>query len=105
MNHDHGFWYDLAEDCLRVGLGGQLVLSVPYGRIEQVERGWAPGLQMGGPGMPHRGDEVRIRADLTVALPWMSVTPNEPDVFVSRLIACSERAGTTVAANEGAVTP
>lgn len=87
MSDRHGFWYDLDEDRLRIGLRRQLVLSIPYERIERVERGWAPGLQVGGPGMPDRGDEVRVRAALPGGLPWASLTPLEPDGFVSLLRA------------------
>ena len=79
------FSYELGEDGLRVRLGGLLLRAVPYGDIERVEKGWAPGWQVGGLGMPFRGDEVRIRVRTLVGLPWMTVTPREPDRFVERL--------------------
>jgi hypothetical protein len=79
------FDYELGEDGLRVRLGGMLVRAIPYDDIERVEKGWAPGWQVGGHGMPFRGDEVRIRVRTPVGLPWMTVTPREPDRFVERL--------------------
>jgi hypothetical protein len=79
------FEYELAEECLRVSVGGRLLRSVAYGDIERVEKGWAPGWEVGGHGMPFRGDEVRIRVRGHVGLPWMTVTPTEPDRFVERL--------------------
>ena len=79
------FDYELGEDGLRVRLGSMLVRAIPYGDIERVEKGWAPGWQVGGRGMPFRGDEVRIRVRTHVGLPWMTVTPREPDRFVERL--------------------
>lgn len=80
-----GFWYELAEASLRIGVEGFLLRSVPYRLIERVERGWAPGLQVGEPGMPDRGDEVRIRTSDPLEFPWLSLTPPDPDGFVRRL--------------------
>ena len=82
---DSGFDYELGEDGLRVRLGSLLLRAIPYDDIERVEKGWAPGWQVGGHGMPFRGDEVRIRVRGHVGLPWMTVTPSEPDRFVERL--------------------
>ncbi len=82
---NEGFDYELGEDGLRVRLGSLLLRAIPYGDIERVEKGWAPGWQVGGHGMPFRGDEVRIRVRGHVGLPWMTVTPREPDRFVERL--------------------
>ncbi len=79
------FDYELGEDGLRVRLGSMVLRAIPYGDIERVEKGWAPGWQVGGHGMPFRGDEVRIRVRTHVGLPWMTVTPREPDRFVERL--------------------
>ena len=79
------FSYELEEDGLRVRLGSLLLRAIPYDDIERVEKGWAPGWEVGGHGMPFRGDEVRIRVRGHVGLPWMTVTPHEPDRFVERL--------------------
>jgi hypothetical protein len=79
------FDYELGEDGLRVRLGSLLLRAIPYDDIERVEKGWAPGWEVGGHGMPFRGDEVRIRVRGHVGLPWMTVTPREPDRFVERL--------------------
>lgn len=84
-NGDTDFWYELSDTGLRIGLGELLLRCVPYWRIERVERGWAPGLEVGGPGMPDRGDEVRIRSSEPLVLPWLSLTPPDPDEFVRRL--------------------
>ncbi len=104
MNRRDGFLYDLAQDCLRISVGRQLVVRIPYARVERVERGWAPGLQVGGPGMPDRGDEVRVRADLPFCLPWVSLTPAEPDDFVNRLLARRDATRTTVTTSTPSVT-
>lgn len=85
QNADTDFWYEFSEAALRIGLGELLLRCVPYWRIERVERGWAPGLELGGPGMPDRGDEVRIRSSEPLGLPWLSLTPPDPDGFVRRL--------------------
>jgi hypothetical protein len=87
------FEYELTENGLRVSLRGRLVRAVPYGDIERVEKGWAPGWEVGGHGMPFRGDEVRIRVRGHVGLPWMTVTPAEPDRFVERLSGRALEAG------------
>jgi hypothetical protein len=87
------FDYRLGDDGLRVSLRGRLLCAVPYGDIERVEKGWAPGWEVGGRGMPFRGDEVRIRVRGHVGLPWMTVTPAEPDRFVERLSGRALEAG------------
>ena len=46
------FDYELGEDGLRVRLGSLLLRAIPYDDIERVEKGWAPGWQVGGHGMP-----------------------------------------------------
>jgi hypothetical protein len=79
------FTYTLGDDALRVELGGLLIRTVAYSDVERVERGWAPGLQVGGMGMPFRGDEVRVRVRAGFGLPWMSLTPEDPDAFVAEL--------------------
>lgn len=79
------FEYAIAADGLRIGLGGLVLRTVPYEEIEVVERGWAPGWQVGGVGMPFRGDEVRVRVRSAIGLPWMSLTPDDPDGFVAAL--------------------
>jgi hypothetical protein len=79
------FVYELGSDGVRIALGDLLLRIVPYGQIERVERGWAPGWQVGGPGMPFRGDEVRLRARSPFGLPWLSLTPPDPEGFVADL--------------------
>lgn len=90
---DPPFWYELSEATLRIGVGALLLRIVPYWRIERVERGWAPGLQLGGPGMPDRGDEVRIRGSEPLGFTWLSLTPADPDGFVLRLSERLARVG------------
>jgi len=84
------FSYELADDGLRVRLGALLLRTVRYADIQRVERGWAPGWQVGGLGMPWRGDEVRVRVRTRLGLPWMALTPADPERFVEDL---SERVG------------
>lgn len=87
-----GFWYEFTPERLRVGTGARLIWSAPYDAIERVERGWAPGLQLGGPGMPGRGDEVRVRTGRTLpGFPWASMTPPDPEGFVARLSGLRRR--------------
>jgi hypothetical protein len=79
------FSYKLADEGLRISLGQIVLRTVAYPDIERVERGWAPGWQVGGMGMPFRGDEVRVRVRTKIGLPWMNLTPADPDAFVQGL--------------------
>jgi hypothetical protein len=79
------FSYTLADEGLRISLGAIVLRTVAYPDIERVERGWAPGWQVGGMGMPFRGDEVRVRVRTKIGLPWMNLTPADPDAFVTDL--------------------
>jgi hypothetical protein len=79
------FSYELADEGLRISLGAIVLRTVAYPDIERVERGWAPGWQVGGMGMPFRGDEVRVRVRTKIGLPWMNLTPADPDAFVQGL--------------------
>ena len=79
------FSYQLADEGLRISLGAIVLRTVAYPDIERVERGWAPGWQVGGMGMPFRGDEVRVRVRTKIGLPWMNLTPPDPDAFVAEL--------------------
>lgn len=80
-----GFRYELSADVLRIGYRHVLLGTIPYVEVEVVERGWAPGWEAGGLGMPDRGDEVRIRVRSGAKLPWITVTPADPDAFVEEM--------------------